>query len=311
MLGKILPESLPERLRPERRPAARRRGRPAAVRRAGGRDRARHRRAPQPGGDRRGLPRTSPSTTWPTRSRRSRSQRGNDVSRYALLCFGGAGGQHACQVADALGIRRVIHPLAGVLSAFGMGLADQRALRERRSRGAGRRWRPTLVATGSSARRQARGSCWRQDVPEARIGLERARAPALRRHGQRARGALGTPDAMARLRVRAPARYGFIMRGQALVVEAVSVEAHRRHATAGRGAGAAARPREAPPSRAIPRLFDASRTADWRGTRRRTPARGPAARRRLVGPGASSREANATIVVEPGWRAAVDARATT
>ena len=58
--------------------------------------------------------------------------RGHDVTRFALACFGGAGGQHACLVADALGIERiVIHPLSGVLSAYGMGLADRRAVRER------------------------------------------------------------------------------------------------------------------------------------------------------------------------------------
>ncbi|WP_420857230.1 hydantoinase B/oxoprolinase family protein [Marivivens marinus] len=58
-------------------------------------------------------------------------QRGHDVTGYTLQCFGGAGGQHACLVADALGMRRVfIHPFAGVLSAFGMGLAEIRALRE-------------------------------------------------------------------------------------------------------------------------------------------------------------------------------------
>ena len=58
-------------------------------------------------------------------------QRGHDVTRYALNCFGGAGGQHACLVADALGIETVfIHPRAGVLSAYGMGLADVIDLRE-------------------------------------------------------------------------------------------------------------------------------------------------------------------------------------
>ncbi len=58
-------------------------------------------------------------------------QRGYDVTGYTLQCFGGAGGQHACQVADALGMERIfLHPLAGVLSAYGMGLADVRALRE-------------------------------------------------------------------------------------------------------------------------------------------------------------------------------------
>jgi 5-oxoprolinase (ATP-hydrolysing) len=57
--------------------------------------------------------------------------RGHDVTRYALACFGGAGGQHACQVADALGMERIlIHPLAGVLSAYGIGLAEVKAIRE-------------------------------------------------------------------------------------------------------------------------------------------------------------------------------------
>ena len=57
--------------------------------------------------------------------------RGYDVTQYTLQCFGGAGGQHACGVADALGMTRVfVHPLAGVLSAYGMGLADQIAMRE-------------------------------------------------------------------------------------------------------------------------------------------------------------------------------------
>src|SRR5580698_11328782 len=56
--------------------------------------------------------------------------RGYDVTRYALNCFGGAGGQHACDVADALSIKTVlIHPLSSLLSAYGMGLADIRASR--------------------------------------------------------------------------------------------------------------------------------------------------------------------------------------
>ncbi|ARM91785.1 5-oxoprolinase (ATP-hydrolyzing) protein (plasmid) [Rhizobium sp. CIAT894] len=59
-------------------------------------------------------------------------QRGYDVSDYALTCFGGAGGQHACLVADSLGMKKVlIHPFSGILSAYGMGLADIRATRQR------------------------------------------------------------------------------------------------------------------------------------------------------------------------------------
>lgn len=60
-------------------------------------------------------------------------QRGYDVTRYALNCFGGAGGQHACLVADALGMKNILlHPMSGLLSAYGMGLADIRATRQRR-----------------------------------------------------------------------------------------------------------------------------------------------------------------------------------
>jgi 5-oxoprolinase (ATP-hydrolysing) len=59
-------------------------------------------------------------------------QRGYDITEYTLCCFGGAGGQHACLIADALGMQQVfVHPYAGVLSAYGMGLAAQRVLRER------------------------------------------------------------------------------------------------------------------------------------------------------------------------------------
>jgi 5-oxoprolinase (ATP-hydrolysing) len=58
-------------------------------------------------------------------------QRGYDVTEYTLNCFGGAAGQHACLVADSLGMKRVfLHPFAGVLSAYGMGLADIRTMRE-------------------------------------------------------------------------------------------------------------------------------------------------------------------------------------
>ena len=66
-------------------------------------------------------------------------QRGHDVTEYTLCTFGGAGGQHACLVADALGMTRVFaHPLAGVLSAYGMGLADQhRVQKEQSGRGRG------------------------------------------------------------------------------------------------------------------------------------------------------------------------------
>ena len=59
-------------------------------------------------------------------------QKGYDISEYTLCCFGGAGGQHACLIADSLGMKKIfIHPYAGVLSAYGMGLADIRVMKEK------------------------------------------------------------------------------------------------------------------------------------------------------------------------------------
>ena len=88
-------------------------------------------------------------------------QRGYDVTRYALNCFGGAGGQHACLVADALGMTKVlIHPFSSLLSAYGMGLADIRATRqqaiEEPLRGEGARCAQARRQRGSAARPRRR-----------------------------------------------------------------------------------------------------------------------------------------------------------
>ena len=97
--------------------------------------------------------------------------RGHDVSRYALACFGGAGGQHACRVADALGMERIlIHPLAGVLSAYGIGLADVKAIREQS-------WLKPLDEDFGEALRileaAARGALIEQSIEPDRIGIHR------------------------------------------------------------------------------------------------------------------------------------------
>ena len=112
-------------------------------------------------------------------------QRGYDVTRYALNCFGGAGGQHACLVADALGMTQVlIHPFSSLLSAYGMGLADIRAHARAGDRGAVRRQgarrqsRSAARLLGNDAKREVAG----QGVPTAKIKVHRARAYPLRRH---------------------------------------------------------------------------------------------------------------------------------
>jgi 5-oxoprolinase (ATP-hydrolysing) len=100
--------------------------------------------------------------------------RGYDVTQYTLQCFGGAGGQHACGVADALGMERIfVHPLAGVLSAYGMGLADQIAMREAASSS---RW--TMPAW---PRPGAAGGTGRAARPRWPPGRGRAAAITLRR----------------------------------------------------------------------------------------------------------------------------------
>ncbi len=101
-------------------------------------------------------------------------QRGYDVTEYTLCCFGGAGGQHACLVADALGIKRIyLHQFAGVLSAYGMGLADQRVIK---SRGIERILDGEVIASlqlvASDLLMQAEGELHDQGVGQGRIRSE-------------------------------------------------------------------------------------------------------------------------------------------
>jgi len=102
-------------------------------------------------------------------------QRGYDVTGYTLCCFGGAGGQHACLVADALGMTQVfIHPFAGVLSAYGMGLADIRALRERSVEvRLDDSLMPSLTETLDALAAEAEAEIADQAVPAERIGSSR------------------------------------------------------------------------------------------------------------------------------------------
>ena len=155
-------------------------------------------------------------------------QRGHDVTAYTLACFGGAGGQHACLVADALGMTRVlIHPLAGVLSAYGMGLADITAMRELSvevefNDANAHRLDDLLVDLAVAARNEVLA----QNVPPARIRVV-ARVH-LRYEGTDT--ALVVPFVETQATLKAfeqayRARYSFLMPGRALIAEAISVEA--------------------------------------------------------------------------------------
>ncbi len=229
-------------------------------------------------------------------------QRGHDVTEYTLACFGGAGGQHACLVADELGMTQVyIHPLAGVLSAYGMGLAQVRALREeaveRRIEG----------AAAELAQKSARlaEQCTRELVEQG-IAVERVEKRAhLKYEGTDTSlpVPLATPEAMrADFERLYRARFSFLMPDRALIAEAVSVEAVGK-ADASDEAAPAAADRRAPGAP----LEHVEMTSG--GERHRTPVyrrESLVPGQRLPGP-AIIAEQNATTVVEPGWEAEVTA----
>src|SRR5689334_6578721 len=155
-------------------------------------------------------------------------QRGYDVTRYALNCFGGAGGQHACLVADALGMKRVlIHPFSSLLSAYGMGLADIRATREQAIElPLGAKALAALRKNGGKLGKDVKNEVAGQGVAAARIKvIVRAHIRYAGTDTALVVGA-GTLPAMTRAFEKAhKARFGFIDRSKQMVVEAVSVEA--------------------------------------------------------------------------------------
>ncbi|TMH25524.1 MAG: 5-oxoprolinase [Betaproteobacteria bacterium] len=229
-------------------------------------------------------------------------QRGHDVTEYTLCCFGGAAGQHACLVADALGMTRVfIHPLAGVLSAYGMGLADTTAMREEAVEVKLEADKLGVLAGAlENLSRSAQEELMTQGVPQARLSV--VRRVHLRYDGTDSALIVnfGSVAEMTRsFEAAYRKRYSFLMPGRALIAESVSVEAF----------GAAAVPAE-------PAGSDAQRAgtgpAEWvslhtGGRAHRAPVfvrERLAVGDRIPGP-AIIAEKNATTVVEPGWQAEV------
>jgi 5-oxoprolinase (ATP-hydrolysing) len=234
-------------------------------------------------------------------------QRGYDVTRYALTVFGGAGGQHACAVADQLAMSTVLaHPLAGVLSAYGMGLAEQAALRECSVE-------QRLDAHGlEQARRaldaieaQARAELIAQGEPAGR--LRAARRIQLKYEGSDTSIGVadGPHDAMvAEFEAAYRQRFAFLLANRPLGIESVSVEVV---SPGGDEAVAASVPpaggRLDDARLSIARLFAGGRWVDAPLYRREALPAGAA----IDGP-AIVAEATATTVVEPGWRATMTAR---
>ena len=162
-------------------------------------------------------------------------QRGYDVTEYTLCCFGGAGGQHACLIADALGMKQVfIHPFAGVLSAYGMGLADVRVLRERAVEAKLNEDLVNVGAQGFAPLQQLLEELAKEAKQELNLGnsKDEEEIQLFQRVHLRYEGTdtalivnFGTVAAMKQQFEEAhQQQYGFIAENKGLIVEAVSVE---------------------------------------------------------------------------------------
>ena len=232
-------------------------------------------------------------------------QRGYDITRYVLATFGGAGGQHACAVADALGITRVlIHPLAGVLSAYGMGLADVTAMRETAVEA-------PLTEDLLPELAEVAGRLTADALAElAAEGIEPGGVSTLRRIHLRYEGTdtalqvpLGPlPDMIAAFEQAYRQHFSFLMRGKTILAEAASVEALAP------SAALAAQPLAGPAGGGAGGSLSVAMylAGGWQDV--------PLARRQDLTPGTSLPgpalivEDFATTVVEPGWQAEVTER---
>lgn len=247
-------------------------------------------------------------------------QRGYDVTGYTLNCFGGAGGQHACMVADSLGMTTVlIHPFSGILSAYGMGLADIRAHRTQAVvRQLDGEAESALQALESKLEDEVVGELQGQGVTDSDItifarahlrydGTDTAIPIEVLRKGVGAGDGLPSlpwlpRDAMvAAFEAAHRQQFGFVFEGKTIVVESLEVEA------AGGGARIAEGVEDAPPSRPEPveqTAFYSAGAAHEAGVylREKLP------RGALIDGPALLIEQHQTIVVEPGWQARITER---
>jgi 5-oxoprolinase (ATP-hydrolysing) len=268
-------------------------------------------------------------------------QRGYDVTRYALNCFGGAGGQHACLVADALGMTKVlIHPFSSLLSAYGMGLADIRATRQQAIEEPFAQ--PVLAAMaeiggrlGTAARAEVVGQGVPATdvtmhvrahvrysgtdtalvvpafqfavIPDAAVGGGPESISTDRDYGVRASPLRGDPGMtlekmQSAFEAAHQARFGFVDASKTLVVEAVSVEAIGGGAKFNETAHASTHETLPAPAHRT-RFYSSGAWHDAAVFTRNQLEPGHA----VAGP-AILIEPHQTIVVEEGWRATVTAK---
>jgi 5-oxoprolinase (ATP-hydrolysing) len=232
-------------------------------------------------------------------------QRGHDVTGYALACFGGAGGQHACLVADALGMSKVFfHPFSGVLSAYGMGLADIRANRERAVEmpldTAGLAAVETAISelsveTRDELLKQGLAPGKISTVPRLHLRYAGTDTALIVSHGS-----LDDDDIRAGFEAAHRKRFGFIAGEKPIVIEAVSVEAIGKDADASEEPRAAPRDGAMPPPACMTRIYTGGAWRDAPVRLRDNLAPGDT----IEGP-AIVIEPHQTIVVESGWEARV------
>ncbi len=230
-------------------------------------------------------------------------QRGYDVTEYTLNCFGGAGGQHACLVADALGMKRVfVHPFAGVLSAYGMGLADQRVMRER-----------AVEAKMDDALIESLNNALQEMEEDGRAEMERqgvdtSRTSAIAKAHLRYEGTdtalvidFGSRDEIIeRFEEAHRQQFGFISPEKGHIVEALSLEVIGEGEVLEDPILPVDENAAAPGPLATLSMYSANETHDT-----------PVYDRDALVPGCKVdgpvilKEANATTVIEPGWQAEV------
>ncbi len=222
-------------------------------------------------------------------------QRGYDVTHYTMNCFGGAGGQHACQVADVLGMTRIyIHPFAGVLSAFGMGLADIRAMREYQfgeplteHAAAG----DVLARIGAEARKEVLS----QGIEDSQIDLvsmAHLRTPGSHQALPVTFGSV--EDMHAEFHAAHKQQYGFVPNYDDLIIDLLTAEAIGQ---TGENADFSSDTVATPDHRSA-RMFTDGAWRDVPLVHRQTIAQGD-----LVSGPAIIVEPTGTNVVEPGWQA--------
>ena len=228
--------------------------------------------------------------------------RGYDVTRYALNCFGGAGGQHACDVADQLAIRTVlIHPYSSLLSAYGMGLADIGA---HRAQAVDEDLTPANLRKLASLVKKLTDAALREVVSQGvpKDSIQTHPRAQLRYAGSDSTLEVRLTDAQTMRRdfeAAHKARFGFLDAAKRVVIESVNIEASGgalRFVERARPKAAAARPKAARPTR----FFSHGQWREAKVFLRE--ALSPGAR--INGP-ALVIEQHQTIVVEDGWRAEI------